>query len=1140
MADTQRTVTVKVQAILAGTDDPFGRLADSAARAEAGVLRSARGMAAAVAQVGTAVPADSLTRMAAAAAGPRPGPAPSSLPPAVQQQASRVADAVHAGRSPTSAPTPPVAAFQQSVPRLDAMPQMQPQQPTQRPDQSDAIRRIQNLPPATVKLQADPALFLGQSADAVKKATSLPATVRLQADTEAAAAQIAATRRAAADAVQRPGPTPLLPPLLAQQPSGQNVAQTQRVKVETDTSALRQLQNLPPATVKLLADPSPFLGQSAEATRKIAASPATVKVTADVAQAQAKTEALSRAVGTLPATVKVGADTSPFTGQTSEAMRRATTSPASVRVTADPALFLGQSADAARKVASSPATVRMIADPALFLGQSVEAVRKATTQPATVKLQADTAAAMAKSESLLRSIGALPATVKVGADTSAAAAKLAAIRQQGEKPMQTRLDVADAAARIKLTDLQKPLSLRLLGDPSPLVAEAQSAVARINRMTAAVQINAGAPTLPIAPPRLDRPFEVQPSTPQRPALPALFAQPVPPSMPQQQVQQRQVQQQQPINPAPIAQARQATEQLARAGEQASGAFLRTSEGIMSLSRGLMMLSAGNRQMEDLLRTLMLVQGISDTFKGVSGIIGGMRDAAAARSGATAIGGLGHAAAGAAGARMMTQGAPVAAAAGAQPAAAASGFMVPASLVVASVGAVALAATAHTKEGSEYLAKNNVMGMLPTSGKSWFDNVNNFISGGRTGIMDLEAVESQEAKIKRLEDKGKIESALRKSFPGFTAMYVEEAQAQDIRTRAPFREQSRRLDQIQQEAEGFGPLNNQVLSRFNVDRQRNREREQFSEQLRAAMSSGNTTDLQGTLTGMQDVLAGKRGYGDLGSLLAGQVRTDRGKGTAQTEQNLAATERQSASAMREVKDLQQQIADQQQQIKDGRRDETTSLARQWDLQNQLAAAGQRLLDAEQRRLQAARDHNMAEVERVALIGRQFTEASKMVQMQLEGEKGKLAAMKEQFGIQDAMTRQAVASVAEKLGRGEDLNKQELELARSQPLLGEKLGVEGQRRAVEDDTLRRIEAALGTNQKVQALEQTVKQFNAVTVELNNKVSAELKINEEALAKQIAEQVVPLLKQMQIQTEQSLISEMSKNILERAMNQKPLTGQ
>lgn len=888
-----------------------------------------------------------------------------------------------------------------------------------------------------------------------------------------------------------PSAPPLLPAAVSRPAEAQPSLQPQRVRVEADTSplqtqtaeAIRRIQGLP-ATVKLQADPAALLGQSAEATRRAGASPATVKVTADTAAAQSHTEALVRAVGSLPATVKVGAD-----------------------------------------VTAAQGAVEGLA-------------RSAGSSRPTIQVQADVAAAQARIAGLTAS-ASQPARLRLDADPGAAVARIGGVRQQAERPLRIRLDADPTPLQGKLAAIPRDQALRqtpavrILGDTSPLLAIVQAAVVRINRMTATVQVHAG--TTPVQTP-VPGPQPLRPPVPGMPAVvaPVSVAQPGSQGMRQQQPRTQAVS----VPVVPPA-ARQQVEQLGQSGEKAAAAFLRAGQGVTDLTRGLLMLSAGNREMEDLLRTLMLVQGITDTFKGLTGIVGGLRDAAAARGAAGAGAGfapqlLGGAAAGGAGAAMGGG-----SAIGGGGAAAGGIGALPATLIATIVAAVGLHVATRDEKRTNDLARWTAG--IPGLNSSWvFNN------------RDLPGQQEQIQRMK--QDRDWLRGVLTQA-PGAVAPWDEENVERDLQQKRPYRERERQLRDFDTEVQRVEQFSRVSTTQFREQRRQEGLQDEFKRLLeRSFTRPGGTAELLGVTRDVSNVITREPpqvGPGGrpaapevlpegLGGKLGVAVRGDFFKGNAAAEQALIqATERWEGASL-EVLSVQRKIAEQKRLIDKGDRTRETSLAMQRDLQEQLAAAHQRLMDADMRRLQAARDFNAVEVERLSSYQKQFAEASRLASLEAQREKDRLQSLKEQFGIQDAMTRQSTARVAEKLGRGEVLTREELDVARSQPLLTEKLVSEGQKRATEDDTLRRIEAALGTNRRVQELEKAAAQLNQIQVDIGNKVEATFKVNEEALAEQLKKQVIPVISQAIAQVRQQLQTEITRSNFERAASQRPAAGQ
>jgi hypothetical protein len=101
------------------------------------------------------------------------------------------------------------------------------------------------------------------------------------------------------------------------------------------------------------------------------------------------------------------------------------------------------------------------------------------------------------------------------------------------------------------------------------------------------------------------------------------------------------------------------------------------------------------------------------------------------------------------------------------------------------------------------------------------------------------------------------------------------------------------------------------------------------------------------------------------------------------------------------------------------------------------------------------------------------------------------MRESFGLQNPMARKAAVNVARRLAAGEELTGQELQFAQSQPILQGMLRKYGARQAGPE-----FEEIL----KITGEGTRLRESEASRVEINNRVTAEINLNAEALADQM----------------------------------------
>src|SRR5262249_55528445 len=146
-----------------------------------------------------------------------------------------------------------------------------------------------------------------------------------------------------------------------------------------------------------------------------------------------------------------------------------------------------------------------------------------------------------------------------------------------------------------------------------------------------------------------------------------------------------------------------------------------------------------------------------------------------------------------------------------------------------------------------------------------------------------------------------------------------------------------------------------------------------------------------------------------------------------------------------------------------------------------------------------------------------DAEKFYQDQARHMRQQLEDQRSEFGLMDVMQQQRALSVAQRLSRGEGLDQDDLQFARGVGPLGDMVRQLGLRNANQTgifDQITALASAPGQQSQQQRLaqaEQAAAQFGEIRVQLENRIQAEVRLNEESLARNLQEQLVPALWQM-----------------------------
>lgn len=156
----------------------------------------------------------------------------------------------------------------------------------------------------------------------------------------------------------------------------------------------------------------------------------------------------------------------------------------------------------------------------------------------------------------------------------------------------------------------------------------------------------------------------------------------------------------------------------------------------------------------------------------------------------------------------------------------------------------------------------------------------------------------------------------------------------------------------------------------------------------------------------------------------------------------------------------------------------------------------------------------------VLGQQADKLQEIVQQ----EQARLQGLKAGFGLLDPETQQAIKQLAGKVAAGELLTPEELEFAQRHqqffqaPL--ERIGLERAEALGFDQIARQ----LGLTKALEEAQARQQQAEAAKVEIENKITAEVRLNEEALAQQIQERLIPAIVALQEQAAQAAANEIA----------------
>lgn len=254
-----------------------------------------------------------------------------------------------------------------------------------------------------------------------------------------------------------------------------------------------------------------------------------------------------------------------------------------------------------------------------------------------------------------------------------------------------------------------------------------------------------------------------------------------------------------------------------------------------------------------------------------------------------------------------------------------------------------------------------------------------------------------------------------------------------------------------------------------------------------------------------------------------------KGSVQSEVAKIQAASEYKRALTEQGELQKKLAGMQQKAKEGAVDRSTH-AEMRETADLLAAAQQRTLDASLKITAATREQSLAERQRIDGWKSWASDAQKFYTDLAKQERERLKGLQGNFGLQSAEDRKRALSVGQTLkgnldGKGRDLTKEELDFAKGQELLSPLLKQLGERTAEKDPAFKELLKITGQDAKAREAESAATKFGEIKVALENKITAEIKVNEQGIVDQLGKQVLPQIAQMNLDLEAKFKLEMQK---------------
>lgn len=255
-----------------------------------------------------------------------------------------------------------------------------------------------------------------------------------------------------------------------------------------------------------------------------------------------------------------------------------------------------------------------------------------------------------------------------------------------------------------------------------------------------------------------------------------------------------------------------------------------------------------------------------------------------------------------------------------------------------------------------------------------------------------------------------------------------------------------------------------------------------------------------------------------------------KALAQAQMEIVEAEREHGRAIMDVADVQKEL---NRWAKDNNRSAVEGLS----LHNQMRSATDRLLDAEKKRLEAIRMQGKVSVENLTTWKQFAAEQEKSAKAFALAEKERQKDMKQQFAELDPVNRQTQINVADLLRRGVKLTKGQAEFAKNSPFLQEMFQQDSLKRLGPQGEAQfgRLMELTGRSQALRDAEKTAKMFGDVKVEMQTRIDAQINLNEQALGKQLQEQLLPRIMEAIQRTKDAMQQEFEKRNREDAANRR-----
>lgn len=192
-----------------------------------------------------------------------------------------------------------------------------------------------------------------------------------------------------------------------------------------------------------------------------------------------------------------------------------------------------------------------------------------------------------------------------------------------------------------------------------------------------------------------------------------------------------------------------------------------------------------------------------------------------------------------------------------------------------------------------------------------------------------------------------------------------------------------------------------------------------------------------------------------------------------------------------------------------------LAERDAMQKRFAEAVQQELEAKHQLIAAERAHGQAERDRLENWRNWAKDAKQFYKDEAQHKKDAMKEGISALAMQDALTQKQVLAASRSFKGGEKLSKEQWDLlmthggAEAQGILRERVlqGPEGEaRKRLGEEVFKN----LGVPEKIKQAEEQAKAMENVAVKIDNQIKAEIKINEQSLADEVTEKLVPLIQQ------------------------------